>query len=315
MNLVRNHSHWGAFLAEVEGGRVVGVQPFEKDPDPSHLINAIPECGAFEIAHRTADGARGLAQTWPRSQRRPRPRAVRAGVVGQGARSGCRRDRAGPPRTWQCRDHGRLAGLVVGRAVPRGAGAASSLSRGLGRLRRSGDELQLRRGAGVPAAYRRQPAVGGRAADLVVIDRAALQADGAVRRRQPEEHTGEQGRLCVALHPRLDRGIGARRRRGGEHQSDPRRRPGRGSSGMDSDPAEHRYRDAARHDAHLGERRPARPAIPRQVLRRLRSRAALSDGRDRRPAEGRRLGRAHHWRSRRHHPRAGAAHGRRRGRW
>ena len=43
MNLVRNHSHWGAFLAEVEGGRVVGVQPFEKDPDPSHLINAIPE--------------------------------------------------------------------------------------------------------------------------------------------------------------------------------------------------------------------------------------------------------------------------------
>ena len=43
MNLVRNHSHWGAFFAEVEGGRVVGVQPFEKDPDPSHLINAIPE--------------------------------------------------------------------------------------------------------------------------------------------------------------------------------------------------------------------------------------------------------------------------------
>ncbi len=119
-----------------------------------------------------------------------------------------------------------------------------------GRLRRSGDELQLRRGAGVPAAYRRQPAVGGRAADLVVVDRAALQADGAVRRRQPEEHAGEQGRLRVALHPRLDRGIGARRRRGGQHQSDSRRRPGRGSSGVDSDPAEHRYRDAARADAH-----------------------------------------------------------------
>jgi biotin/methionine sulfoxide reductase len=43
MQLVRNHSHWGAFLAEVEGGRIVGVRPFEKDPDPSHLINAIPE--------------------------------------------------------------------------------------------------------------------------------------------------------------------------------------------------------------------------------------------------------------------------------
>jgi biotin/methionine sulfoxide reductase len=42
MQLVRNHSHWGAFLAEVEDGRVVGVRPFERDPDPSHLINAIP---------------------------------------------------------------------------------------------------------------------------------------------------------------------------------------------------------------------------------------------------------------------------------
>ena len=40
--LVRNHSHWGAFLAEVEEGRVVGVRPFERDPDPSPLIEAIP---------------------------------------------------------------------------------------------------------------------------------------------------------------------------------------------------------------------------------------------------------------------------------
>jgi len=40
--LVRNHSHWGAFLAEVEDGRVVGVRPFEHDPEPSPLIEAIP---------------------------------------------------------------------------------------------------------------------------------------------------------------------------------------------------------------------------------------------------------------------------------
>src|SRR5882757_4758618 len=43
MQLVRHHSHWGAFTAEVESGRVVGVRPFERDPDPSHLINAIPQ--------------------------------------------------------------------------------------------------------------------------------------------------------------------------------------------------------------------------------------------------------------------------------
>ncbi len=39
---IRNHSHWGAFLAEVEAGRVVGVRPFERDPEPSPLIEAVP---------------------------------------------------------------------------------------------------------------------------------------------------------------------------------------------------------------------------------------------------------------------------------
>jgi biotin/methionine sulfoxide reductase len=41
--LVRNHSHWGAFLAEVDDGRVVGVRPFERDPEPSPLIEAVPD--------------------------------------------------------------------------------------------------------------------------------------------------------------------------------------------------------------------------------------------------------------------------------
>lgn len=36
-------SHWGAFSAEVEDGRLVSVQPFAKDPDPSPLIRSIPE--------------------------------------------------------------------------------------------------------------------------------------------------------------------------------------------------------------------------------------------------------------------------------
>ena len=42
VTLVPHHSHWGAFLAEVENGRIVGVRPFEHDPDPSELIEAIP---------------------------------------------------------------------------------------------------------------------------------------------------------------------------------------------------------------------------------------------------------------------------------
>ena len=41
--LVRNHSHWGAFLAEVEDGRVVGVRPFERDTEPSAIVEAVPD--------------------------------------------------------------------------------------------------------------------------------------------------------------------------------------------------------------------------------------------------------------------------------
>jgi len=39
---VPHHSHFGAFHAEVSEGRVVGVRPFGRDPDPSPLIEAVP---------------------------------------------------------------------------------------------------------------------------------------------------------------------------------------------------------------------------------------------------------------------------------
>ena len=35
-------SHWGAFTAEVRDGRLVGVQPFEHDGQPSPMIDAMP---------------------------------------------------------------------------------------------------------------------------------------------------------------------------------------------------------------------------------------------------------------------------------
>ena len=36
-------AHWGAFTALVEDGRVVGCEPFAKDPAPSPMLAAIPE--------------------------------------------------------------------------------------------------------------------------------------------------------------------------------------------------------------------------------------------------------------------------------
>jgi biotin/methionine sulfoxide reductase len=35
-------AHWGAFTALVENGRVVGCEPFARDPAPSDMLNAIP---------------------------------------------------------------------------------------------------------------------------------------------------------------------------------------------------------------------------------------------------------------------------------
>jgi len=43
VQLIQHHSHFGAFQAEVADGRMVGVRPFWRDPDPSPLIEALPE--------------------------------------------------------------------------------------------------------------------------------------------------------------------------------------------------------------------------------------------------------------------------------
>src|SRR5262249_52367234 len=40
---VRTASHWGAFWAKVRDGRIVGVEPFEKDEHPSPLAQSLAE--------------------------------------------------------------------------------------------------------------------------------------------------------------------------------------------------------------------------------------------------------------------------------
>ena len=39
---VHTGSHWGHYDAEVEGGRVVGVRAFAKDPRSSPMLTTIP---------------------------------------------------------------------------------------------------------------------------------------------------------------------------------------------------------------------------------------------------------------------------------
>lgn len=40
---IMHGAHWGAFRAKVEDGKVVGVAPFELDPNPSQIMDAMPE--------------------------------------------------------------------------------------------------------------------------------------------------------------------------------------------------------------------------------------------------------------------------------
>lgn len=65
--LVPHHSHWGAFSAVVEDGKVIGAVPFDFDPDPSPLIESIPDAvhSPLRIGRpmvRAADTTRALAR-------------------------------------------------------------------------------------------------------------------------------------------------------------------------------------------------------------------------------------------------------------
>src|SRR5580704_7360661 len=53
-------SHWGAFNAVVDEGRLVGVQPFEHDPDPSPLIHSIPDA----VHHHSRVAKPAIREGW-----------------------------------------------------------------------------------------------------------------------------------------------------------------------------------------------------------------------------------------------------------
>ena len=130
-----------------------------------------------------------------------------------------------------------------------------------------------------------------------------------VRRRQPQEHAGRQGRLRRAQRGRLDGGAGACRRRG--HQCEPVRDDGPQAAGASWIPIRpntdtamllaltHTLITEGLHDEEFLAR----------YYDGLRAPAALSDGRSRWSAEGRRLGRRDHRGRCRDHPGAGATHG------
>ncbi len=70
---VRRHSsHWGAFTAEIEDGRFTGVRAFEKDPDPSPLIQSMPEAVYDDSRVRTPMIRKGWLENGPGGNREKR---------------------------------------------------------------------------------------------------------------------------------------------------------------------------------------------------------------------------------------------------
>ena len=43
MGNIRHSAHWGAFTAQVDDGRVVGVKPFKEDPNPTPILKGMAE--------------------------------------------------------------------------------------------------------------------------------------------------------------------------------------------------------------------------------------------------------------------------------
>ena len=262
MQLVRHHSHWGAFLAEVEGGRVVGVRPFERDPDPSHLINAIPAS-----VHSPTRVAQPM---------------VREGWLKHGPGRGEGRGREPfVPVSWD-----KALDLVAGEIarVRREHGNAAIMggsqgwsSAGIFHEART----QLHRFLAAGGGYTDQVMNYSFGAALAFLPHIVGSPQAVVGPLTSWSSIARHGKLMVLFgganpkNTQVSKGgcaahstsgwIAELARAGVEVVNiSPIRDDGPrcGAAGMDSDPAEHRHRDAAGAHPYAGERGPARPGVP-----------------------------------------------------
>ncbi len=202
-------AHWGAFTALVENGRVVGCEPFARDPAPSRHARRHAGDGAFAAAHRAAGDPRGLARRQAAHRRRPLSR----GVVGRGARRRRRGDRA------RAREHGATA--IFGGSY--GWSSAGRVHHARTLLRRflflGGGCVDQVGNYSFGAAQYLLPRVIGTFQPVIgrdhrlVLDRQAHQADDRLRRAAPQERPGHLRRRRRAHH-----GAVAAPRQGGRHR-------------------------------------------------------------------------------------------------
>ena len=160
-------AHWGAFTALVENGRVVGCEPFARDPAPSAMLDAIPA-----MVHSPLRITRpAIREGWREGRERTGSDAFHEVSWDEALDLVARRAVARARQIRRRGDFRRLLRLVVGRPrAPRPhAGAAISVSRR--RLRRSGRQLQLGRRAVPAAACHRDLSAGDRPRHRLALDR------------------------------------------------------------------------------------------------------------------------------------------------
>jgi biotin/methionine sulfoxide reductase len=235
--LVPHHAHWGAFLAEVEDGRFVGVRPFGRDPDPSPMIEAMP--AAVYSAMRVAQPIVRVGWLPGRGgEGRGREPFVTLSWERSLALVAAELDRVR-------RDHG--ADAIMGGS--QGWGSAGLFHDARTQVRRflaaSGGFVDQAANYSFGTALAFLPHVLGSAqavtgpltswSSIARHSRLLVLFGGA----NPKKHAGGQRRLRRARGRRLDAGAGASRRRRRQHQPNSRRRPRAGQRHVDSDPAEH----------------------------------------------------------------------------
>ena len=114
-------SHWGAYRVQTEGGRVTGVTAFEGDPEPSPMIQAMPDVVHADCRIERPMVRKGWLETGRRRvvvrdaepSRSSRCRGKRRWILSRRSWTAC------GPTTATRRFSARPAGAVPDRSIPR----------------------------------------------------------------------------------------------------------------------------------------------------------------------------------------------------
>ena len=255
-------SHWGAFSASVQDGRITTIRPFANDPDPSPIIYGTPDA----VHGRT---------------RIDRPYVRKAWLNGDRAGGSPRGQDPFVPVDWdtatrlvadeiaRVRDEHGPASIFGGSYGWSSAGrfhhAKTQLQRLLsaaGGFTDKPDELLLRRRPGADAACHRRHGGGRRRHRRLARDRRQ-RPDHAVFRRDPAaQRADHQRRRRPARHGPLAEAHGGGGGAAGQHLTDAQRHAGRCAGRVAADPPGHRHRPDAGAGPCADHRRACRGGVP-----------------------------------------------------